>query len=670
MPLPEVLRPGAMSKARATWPAGAAGWPRLARAWGSLALKAASGAPAGRGLSRPVLDTGSACGRWESDPGWARLTFDWLNASRVAPHAGNRLYNLGEPGGSLIPSLATCPATYLAGMAPDIVLFDLYTSKERGLERVVRLLMARSPPPLLVSVEFFPALIHRLTAEPSPSWGACGWNMRESPAEIAHENATSYLRYLMEGPPGLSSIEAALDALDQLPAPLMALVPRNSALAIFGGKQRFARDLWRHYGQPVARVVGAYGAAWERREHGLHVCNYSQRSDGLHPASPSSHRLISDLIIAKIKRGLAAAAVAAAAADSAVSGGGGGGGALGGGLPPPRQAEPQTVGLACFDFDKLGYNLARQVPVGQPASLATPPAIEPSHLELLRPGVAPGRPTSTRRAQAMAQAAERRKDAAALQAYGNRGGHTSVVATGVPPRIALSDGWEFVELELNSSTKYKPGIHSMRVGAQLVLELDAESVTSAISAAAAAGDSVELVLQYLQSYRANMGKVRLSCGGGCACDASVVDARCQACTSSIQHSHVVALQPAAAAADAGGGFAAAEAPLETAVTQDGSTARHHSRSACRISPARCARGPPHKSSAPGGDEGRSGGDTLPVPPVPRPSLIPCFVNLTTIAGTGGLEGYRFKISRMLLQRTSREGNPPIRLEERKPPSYK
>ena len=129
--------------------------------------------------------------------------------------------------------------------------------------------MERQPPPLLLSVEFFPALIHRFTAEPSPSWGACGWDLRGSPGEIAHENATSYLTYLMEGPPGLSSIEAALDALDQQPAPLMALVPRGSALRIFGGKQRFARELWRHYGQPVARVVGAYGAAWERREHGI-----------------------------------------------------------------------------------------------------------------------------------------------------------------------------------------------------------------------------------------------------------------------------------------------------------------------------------------------------------------------------------------------------------------
>ena len=60
----------------------------------------------------------------------------------------------------------------------------------------------------------------------------------------------------------------------------------------------------------------------------------------------------------------------------------------------------------------------------------------------------------------------------------------------------------------------------------------------------------------------------------------------QACTSSIQHPHVVALHPAAVAAA---------------------------------------------------------------------TLLPCIVNLTTVVGSGGLEGYRFKLSRMLLQRTSRDG---------------
>ena len=37
------------------------------------------------------------------------------------------------------------------------------------------------------------------------------------------------------------------------------------------------------------------------------------------------------------------------------------------------------------------------------------------------------------------------------------------------------------------------------------------------------------------------------------------------------------------------------------------------------------------------------------------TLLPCIVNLTTVVGSGGLEGYRFKLSRMLLQRTSRDG---------------
>ena len=477
----------------------------------------------------PLLDSpscrcpkccGSTCGQWGSDPGWARLVFDWFNASGVAPHAGSRLYNLGEPGGSLISSLANCPATYLAGVAPDVVLIDLYTSRERGLERLVRLLLERTPPPLLVSVEFFPALIHRVTAAPSPSWGACGLNLRESPTELTHENASSYIRYLMEGPARLPSIEAALDAMEQLPAPLMALMPRTSALAVFGAKQRFARRLWHHYGQPVARVVGAYGAAWERREHGLHVCNYAQNSDGFHPTSPSSHGLLRDLIVAKVKHGLARAASASASASVA----GGGGGALSAALPPPSRPEPLTVGLACFDFDRLGYDLARQIlplsavarpamalaslPQSQPAaqlSTVTTAALGPSAGDRATPGRSAPK-VAWRRAQAEAGAAMRQASAA-FRAYSDRGAQTSVVATGVPPRLAVSDGWEFVELELNSSTKYKPGIHSTKLGAQLVLELDAETVTWAISAAAAAGDSIELVLQYLQSIRANMGKV-------------------------------------------------------------------------------------------------------------------------------------------------------------------
>ena len=63
--------PGAMSRARPVWSASVAqatGWPRLAEAWGGLvhglALKEASGEPAGRSLSHLVFDIGLARRSW------------------------------------------------------------------------------------------------------------------------------------------------------------------------------------------------------------------------------------------------------------------------------------------------------------------------------------------------------------------------------------------------------------------------------------------------------------------------------------------------------------------------------------------------------------------------------------------------------------------------------
>lgn len=190
------------------------------------------------------------------------------------------------------------------------------------------------------------------------------------------------------------------------------------------------------------------------------------------------------------------------------------------------------------------------------------------------------------------------------------------MCAGVPPRLAVAEGWEFLELELNSSTKYKPGapplpqpvpartparldcpawrlchagIHSTRHGAVLVLELAAETATAAIAAASASGDSVELILQYLLSWASNMGSVRITCGGGCGCEPAVVDAHCIQCTSSTLHSHAVALLP----------NLRSHAAPETACSS------------------------------------------------------PCLVNLTV--STSG--GHRFKLSRMLLQRTSGSAQP-------------
>ena len=416
---------------------------------------------------------GSACGQWDSNPGWARLTFDWFNSSGVAPHTGNRLYNFGEPGGSLIPSLASCPSTYLRGMAPDVVFFDLYTSSERGLERLMRHLLARRPPPLLLNLEFFPLLVHRVTAQPSPSWFACGSRLNESPNEIRHPNASSFLRHLMEGPAGLSSVEAALDAIEQVPPALQRLLSmRPSALggALILNRQRAMRTLWRHYGQPVARVLGAYGAAFERREHGLHVvrgdatpttgkeadvaphllltrpghvgqCNYTQRSDGLHPTSPSSHRLVSDLLVAKLRHGLARAA---AAADAAAAPGGGRAeeatAQSEAALPLPMRNESKTVGLACFNFDRLGYDVARRVESSGEARrvAAAAAALEQQAAKLAAAGSSRGAVRAALAPLRRAEVEAKKAETDALRVYGERGGQTSVVATGAPVTPAPS----------------------------------------------------------------------------------------------------------------------------------------------------------------------------------------------------------------------------------------
>ena len=85
---------------------------------------------------------GSRCGRWGGG-GWALRVLGEINATW--PHAAHRLYNLGEPGGDLMPSILACPRSYLS-FDPDVVLLDFFTSYHGGrdaavYERVVRLLL-------------------------------------------------------------------------------------------------------------------------------------------------------------------------------------------------------------------------------------------------------------------------------------------------------------------------------------------------------------------------------------------------------------------------------------------------------------------------------------------------------------------------------------------------
>ena len=85
---------------------------------------------------------GSRCGRWGGD-GWALRVLAHINATW--PNPEHKLYNLGEPGGDLMPSLLTCPASYLT-FQPDLVILDFFTAYHGGrdaviYERVVRMLL-------------------------------------------------------------------------------------------------------------------------------------------------------------------------------------------------------------------------------------------------------------------------------------------------------------------------------------------------------------------------------------------------------------------------------------------------------------------------------------------------------------------------------------------------
>ena len=86
------------------------------------------------------------------------------------PNPDHKLYNLGEPGGDLMPSLLTCPASYLT-FQPDLVILDFFTAYHGGrdaviYERVVRMLLegdaatAASAPPAAPAASAAPATGH------------------------------------------------------------------------------------------------------------------------------------------------------------------------------------------------------------------------------------------------------------------------------------------------------------------------------------------------------------------------------------------------------------------------------------------------------------------------------------------------------------------------------
>lgn len=96
-----------------------------------------------------------ACGlrQYGEGGGWAIELLNWMNATW--PHRGHKLYNMGEPGADVIPTLLSCPQTLLGGIAPDLVLVDVTVNGPEYYERLLRLLLTSwGPPPAVVFTLF------------------------------------------------------------------------------------------------------------------------------------------------------------------------------------------------------------------------------------------------------------------------------------------------------------------------------------------------------------------------------------------------------------------------------------------------------------------------------------------------------------------------------------
>ena len=470
--------------------------------------------------------------------GWARSTLSMLN--RLWPHPEHRLFNLGEPGGTLIPALATCPQTYLHQIgAIHLVLVDpLTTPDELAVERLLRMLLRGTP-----------------ASDASTATGA-GTRTGTGTGTGAGAGTgapivmlVGFLPFLRSGrcqhgqlTPGAQSIAAMMMAAGRAkrhpsPGPVAGASLLGEAIALlqgeggnaFGGTLLFFRRaqrheaLWRYYGQPSVQLFDALALEFERhavgaasRADGTALCTppcapcahppcralsgvslCAWTSDGTHPDGPAASRTIAELLTSRLYDGLGRAARtprplydARVTTNDDARSERRGRRALASWrhahnvagrtapLPPPLYLPrcEQRVGMLCFSFDRDGWEAASTA-----------------------------RPTS--------QAALR------WQSNLSRGlglagvPSLSVLHTGVLPRVERADGWRFVELEATSRTPYKPGIVADRPGALLVLRISLSRARKPW-----------LQLQYLAAAHRRMGTVRLSCARWCWCDAITIDA--------------------------------------------------------------------------------------------------------------------------------------------------
>ncbi|KAJ1640129.1 hypothetical protein T492DRAFT_832329 [Pavlovales sp. CCMP2436] len=324
-------------------------WSRLSRGLPITAFALGSslvGVHGGCTTPAPVLNTsacrklcprccGSRCGEW-GDRGWARELLEWIKSHYpvIAGSGRHELFNLGEPGGDLIPAM--------------IATADLRKDPYHKVETLLRHLLASRGRPTVVIVEFGKVqFVEHIASQADASLLPGGPRERR----VAVGRAWN-VGALPGGAAGVPPLERILSTL-----------PKDKMLCSIQGaydRVKVMHKLRSSYGLPLLSVVGCLGPLLGNRNVSL---SFAQSRDGLHP-TPRGSALICGALMAMARRGLAAAAAEAAASGSSEAG------ALV--LPPPKVL--RRVGLVCFTLDRAGVALshnARRTPEETKAASVT-----------------------------------------------------------------------------------------------------------------------------------------------------------------------------------------------------------------------------------------------------------------------------------------------------------
>lgn len=238
---------------------------------------------------------GSGC--TGSTGGWARGVVARLR--RTWPQSEYVLYNMGTPGGSIIPSLLACPSTYL-NFALDVVLVDMLTVADKSVqERFVRMMLARREAPLLLLTDFFVNIVERDSGSDSngrvcpPDRGGGGGDTPQPRA--SSEPLVAHI--IRREPLLVRSTTEAVDLFYNGSLRSMPFFGTVNSLRAYHGRVLHARMLWGHYGLPVASTFGAYGAAFA--DGRISACELHGGSDGTHPgaADPPCNRHVTSACV-------------------------------------------------------------------------------------------------------------------------------------------------------------------------------------------------------------------------------------------------------------------------------------------------------------------------------------------------------------------------------------